>query len=85
MRSKIYTNKNFRGNLEFPWGISPGYVWKKHWCQYSPANTEKLGSWYLTVLVHTQTQGSRAGHRTDYAKPGTPARSVQDFSQGARP
>ena len=24
--SKIYTNKNFRGNLEFPGGIPPGYM-----------------------------------------------------------
>jgi len=24
---------------------------------YSPPNTEKLGSWYSTVLVQTQTQG----------------------------
>jgi len=32
-RSKIYTNKNFRGDLEFPGEISPSrlYVWKKHW------------------------------------------------------
>jgi len=38
-RSKIYTNK-ISGEFRIPEGIFPGYVWKKHWCQYSPANTE---------------------------------------------